>query len=134
MALIEWGNNLSVGVGEMDEQHKKLIKMINDLHDAMKSGKGKEATIKVITELTNYTQTHFSKEEKYMAQFNYPDLDKQKAAHSAFIRKLNDIKKSVQDGQNVTIDFMKFLNSWLTEHIVGMDKKYSALFNQNDLK
>ncbi|HOD39814.1 MAG TPA: bacteriohemerythrin [Candidatus Wallbacteria bacterium] len=134
MALIEWSSNLSVGVSEMDDQHKKLIKMINDLHEAMKTGKGKEITAKIVADLINYTHTHFSAEEKYMAQFKYPDIDKQKAAHAAFVKKISDIQKSVNAGQLVTMDVMKFLNSWLTEHIIGMDKKYTSFFNGGGLK
>lgn len=134
MALIEWSNNLSVSVGAMDDQHKKLIKLINDLHEAMKAGKGKDAMSKTLVELINYTKTHFADEEKYMTQFKYPDLDKQKAAHAAFIKKVMDTQKAMNEGQNVTIDVMNFLKSWLTEHIAGMDKKYGPVFNQNGIK
>lgn len=134
MSLITWTPSLSVGVAEMDEQHKKLVKMINDLHDAMKAGKGKETLSRILSELASYTRTHFSAEEGHMARFKYADLASHKAAHAELIKKLGDVQKAQNEGQNVTLDVMKFLNSWLTDHIIGTDKKYAALFNQNGMK
>jgi len=65
MALISWNDNLSVHVGEIDRQHQQLIKMINDLDDAMKQGKGKEVLGKIVKGLSDYTAYHFSTEERF---------------------------------------------------------------------
>ena len=65
MALIQWNNDLSVNVKEIDTQHQNLIRMINELFDAMKVGKGTEVLGKIFLQLTNYTKTHFQTEEKY---------------------------------------------------------------------
>jgi hemerythrin len=78
MELIQWNNNLSVGIAEIDSQHQRLIKLINDLNDAMRVGKGKDVTGKIINELTNYTLTHFTKEESYFAKYAYPETDAHK--------------------------------------------------------
>lgn len=60
MALMSWSDNLSVNIKEIDEQHKKLVGMVNDLHDAMKMGKGNDVTGKILTGLIQYVGTHFA--------------------------------------------------------------------------
>lgn len=74
MALIQWDDSFSVKVAEIDQQHKRLIVMINELHDAMKQGKGKDALGKIINGLISYTATHFDTEERYFDQFEYPAM------------------------------------------------------------
>ena len=61
MALINWNESLSVNVKEIDLQHKKLIDMNNELNEAMKLGKGKDALGKIVNGLISYTATHFKK-------------------------------------------------------------------------
>jgi len=126
MALIEWTSNYSVSVGEMDNQHKKLISLINSLHEAMKTGKTKDIMGGILKELIDYTRTHFSEEEKYMQKINFAELDKQKEAHAAFIKKISEAQKGFNEGKAISIDLLNFLNKWLIEHIVNMDKKYGT--------
>jgi hemerythrin len=135
MALITWNNNLSVRVAEIDQQHKILITMINDLNDAMKIGKGKDALGKIVEGLTAYTVTHFKTEEKYFAQFGYPDTVNHKKEHAAFIQKVSSFKDGLEKGKlTLTLDVVDFLSDWLKTHIMGTDKKYSQFFNEKGLK
>ena len=78
MALVTWNDSLSVNVAEIDQQHRKLIAMINELNDAMKIGKGKDVLGGIVNSLISYTATHFKTEEKYFAQFGYPDTEDHK--------------------------------------------------------
>ena len=64
MALMVWDNSFSVNVKEIDAQHQKLIALINDLHDAMKTGKAKDVLGKILSDLTDYTVYHFGNEER----------------------------------------------------------------------
>jgi hemerythrin len=135
MALFEWTPALSVGVTEMDNQHKKLIDLINRLNDAMKAGKGKDILAQVFKELADYTIFHFGAEEKYMQQFSYPEIFKQKAEHKVFIDKTLAMTKDLIAGKiTVSMDVMTFLKDWLSKHIQGEDKKYGSLFNQKGMK
>jgi hemerythrin len=135
MALINWDAGLSVSVNEIDQQHQKLIAMINDLNDAMRQGKGRNILIPVINGLITYTATHFKVEEKYFDQFNYADAQPHKDEHAAFVKKVIGFRDRLDSGQlGLPIDVMFFLSSWLTTHIKGTDKKYSACFNANGLK
>ena len=81
MAIIKWEQNLSVGVDKFDTHHKKLVDLINKLHDAMSTGKGAETIGSVLDDLIKYTQYHFAEEEKLMTLHKYPDLEKHKAEH-----------------------------------------------------
>ncbi|MCL5063036.1 MAG: bacteriohemerythrin [Nitrospiraceae bacterium] len=130
MALMSWSDNLSVNIKEIDEQHKKLVGMVNDLHDAMKMGKGNDVTGKILTGLIQYVGTHFATEERLMKTHNYPDFVKHKAEHDNLTKKAIELQKQHQEGKSVlTIELMSFLKDWLSNHIMGRDKAYSPFFN-----
>lgn len=130
MALMNWSDNLSVNIKEIDEQHKRLVGMLNDLHDAMKDGKGSSMTGHVLTGLIQYVGTHFATEEKYMKTHAYPDYLKHKAEHDALTKQAVDLQMQFKAGKPVlTVELMKFLRDWLSNHIVGTDKKYGPFLN-----
>ena len=133
--MIKWDDSLSVNVGVIDVQHQKLVKMINELNDAMRVGKSRDVLGGIVKGLVSYAGVHFSTEERYFDQFKYPDTDTHKAEHSAFAAKAGDFLQKYQQGQiGLSIELMDFLSDWLGKHIKGVDKKYSAFFNANGLK
>lgn len=135
MALINWDESLSVNVEEIDLQHKGLIAMINELNDAMRTGKGKEVTGKTVNNLIKYTVTHFKTEEDLFAKFNYPDAEKHKKEHAAFVKKVLEFKDGLEKGKlTLTMEVMSFLSDWLTRHIMGTDKKYTEFLNDKGVK
>ena len=135
MTLIKWSDNLSVQVAAMDQQHKKLIDLINELNEAMSKGKGKEVIGKIVTGLVNYTKMHFGEEEKLMEQANYPDLNEQKNMHRKFIEKVNGYKKEYESGSlGLSIKVIDFLSDWLKNHIQVEDKKYGPHLNRQGIK
>ncbi len=132
MALLNWENNYSVKVAEIDEQHKAWINLINYLHEAMKAGKGKEVLGDILDEVMNYTIYHFGSEEKMFDKYKYPDTVSHKKLHSDFV---NEFKKTKRDFDNGTIvlsiEVMSRLKEWLTNHIMKADKQYSDFLNSN---
>jgi hemerythrin len=135
MALITWNDTLSVNVAEIDQQHQKLIAMINELNDAMKLGKGKDVLGKIVNSLISYTAIHFKTEENYFAQFGYPDTEDHKKEHVAFVQKVIAFKEGFEKKEiSLTIEVMGFLSDWLKNHIMGTDKKYTRFFNEMGLK
>jgi hemerythrin-like metal-binding protein len=124
MALITWNDSYSVKIKEMDNQHKKLIDLINTLHDAMKVGKGKEAVGEISTALVDYTKRHFSAEEMLMKLHDYPGYEDQKRAHMQLVSQIAVIQKKYEDGTVLSQDVITFLKNWLVNHIQGMDQKY----------
>jgi hemerythrin len=132
MALIQWKNDFSVNVAEIDKQHQKLIDLINELDDAMKTGKGKDVIGRTVDGLIKYTENHFSVEEKYFDKFKYPDTYAHKMEHVAFVKKCSEFRNDFANGKlSLSIQVMDFLSTWLQNHIVKNDKKYSSCFNSN---
>jgi hemerythrin len=135
MAIIQWNDTFSVKVAEIDQQHQKLVSMINELNDAMKQGKGKDVLSKIINGLVSYTVTHFNTEEKYFDRFGYPETDSHKKEHVAFVKKVSEFKDGFEKGKtSLSIEVMNFLSDWLKNHIKVTDKKYSQFFNEKGLK
>lgn len=126
MPLIDWSQDLSVGIQSIDDQHKKLINMINALHDAMSQNQGDAVMGKIFEGLAGYTQKHFAYEEELFAKHGFPGSDAHKKEHEALISQVAELKKQFDYGQAViTMDLMQFLKGWLNDHIKGTDKKYT---------
>ncbi len=79
--FIEWSDALSVGVQEIDDQHKGLAAMVNEMSEGIKGGWGKEARDEVLTRLVEYTKVHFATEESLMSISNYPGISTHKKQH-----------------------------------------------------
>ncbi len=125
-----WKDSYSVGVAEIDRQHKKLIDMINTLHQAMSQGKGKQVVNAVLADLANYCATHFRQEEKFMADAGYPELDAHREKHQKMTQKVLALQADVKAGKaTITMEVMRFLEQWLDKHILGTDKKYGPYLN-----
>lgn len=126
MSLLNWTEDLSVNINGIDNQHKKLVDLINELHSAMKDGKGKDKLGPILTELIEYTKYHFSAEEKLMQQKNYPGYSKHKNEHDIFTKKIVEFNNQYNSGSlSLSIDVLMFLKEWLVVHIKGTDKQYS---------
>ncbi len=124
--LIDWSDRYSVGVFKFDNQHKMLIKQINDLHMAMRIGNGKSSLITVMDNLVKYTVEHFADEEREMQRTNYPDYMAHKREHDKLVEKVQDLRERMSSGKIVvTMEVMNFLRDWLTNHIAKVDKQYS---------
>jgi len=135
MALMKWSDTLSVQVHEIDEQHQKLIALINQLHEAMLQKQTKQVISQTIDELAAYTVYHFQYEEKYMQQFKYPGLITHKHEHESFVNKVDSFQKDYGAGKlGLSMEVMAFLQDWVTNHIKGTDKGYTETFNKNGLK
>jgi hemerythrin len=130
MAFFVWEDKYSVNVRQFDDEHKRLVALTDQLYGAMKEGKGKQVLEGVLLELVDYTKTHFAHEEKLMSQKNYAGYPVQKAAHDAFVNKVEDALRKFEAGNlSLSVDLFNFLKDWLVKHIQGEDRKYSQYFN-----
>jgi hemerythrin-like metal-binding protein len=134
MAFIDWTEKLSVGVARYDEQHKKLIEIINRMHEAMRKGQGKAILDQVLGELVEYTQKHFADEEKSFDTYAYPDKEAHVKEHRDLIDQVVALKKKMDAGDLfVPVELMEMLRSWLSKHILETDKKYGPLLGDKKL-
>lgn len=128
--LIEWNQGFSVGVTEMDNQHKQLVNLLNDLYSAMQSKKSSEIIGNVLNKLISYTKTHFTSEEEFMKKHSYPGLANQIKEHAAFVDKALKFKSDYDAGKtSMSVSITSFLKDWLVNHISVSDKKYGAHVN-----
>lgn len=132
MALITWTDTLSVGVEEIDNQHKKLVSLINHLHEAMHSGQGKEAMAVILDRLIQYTAFHFKTEENLMKAHRYPQSVSHSQEHQALVKSVLDLQKGYIDGKTgITLETMNFLKNWLNHHILQIDKLLGKFLNEH---
>lgn len=135
MALLTWSPMFSVGVQIIDDQHKKLLDLANSLNDEMAAGRGDAALAKTFIELANYTQYHFSTEERLMSQHSYSASAEHKKQHADLIASVTDLKKRFEKGEKVlTAQVMTFLRDWLMKHIMNTDKALGRELNQKGVK
>ena len=130
MELFEWNDEYLVNIKSIDEQHKKLVEIINKLNEAMYEGQGCEMLEPVLKELVEYTKTHFANEENLLSTNGYPDYEEHKKKHDDLTKEAVDLQKQFEGGRiMITMQVMKFLKDWLSNHILNTDKKYSSFLN-----
>ncbi len=121
--FIEWTDDLSVGVPAMDAHHRKLVDLINQLHTAMRSGKGALAVGPALEELAKYAGYHFGAEEKLMREHKCSGLAEQQAAHSELVDRVSDLRQQLASGQHgLGVEVLNMLKDWLVNHIQRKDK------------
>ncbi|MDD3610082.1 MAG: bacteriohemerythrin [Halothiobacillaceae bacterium] len=132
--LIEWQDDLSVGIDEIDSQHKTLVDIVNELHQAVAERRGKEVMQEILDRLDEYTRIHFATEESLMRIFHYPAYETHKETHDQLIDQLRHIRKDFEEGHGgVTFELMQVLKNWLVKHIQHSDKEYTPYFMQGKL-
>ena len=129
---IEWKQEYSVGINEIDDQHKRFFVIIEKLDDIVQSGGTREDTVRTLTDLASYANYHFSVEEKYFEQYEYEETEAHTAMHNAYEKKLEDfIERLKGDDPALAPDLATFSKEWLISHILKEDKKYSETFIEN---
>lgn len=133
--LFQWSQKYSVNVREIDQQHIRLFELINDLHEGMKTGKSRDVMGGILQGLVDYTNYHFSTEERYMSLHGYPGYPQHRSEHKKFVAKVLDFQKSFNAGSLLlSLDVMNFLKNWLSTHILVNDKRYGPFFNEKGLR
>ncbi|WP_028448792.1 MULTISPECIES: bacteriohemerythrin [Chitinibacter] len=126
--LIEWNDALSVGIQEIDEQHKVLVDLLNELHDAIRQHHGREASVEILGRLVDYTRIHFAVEESLMRILGYPEYETHKGHHEDLISQVNTLQQRMREGEAITFELLHFLRNWLTHHIMEGDQRYVSHF------
>jgi methyl-accepting chemotaxis protein len=133
--IMVWSPEYAVGVPEIDDQHQRLFKMINDLNEAMALGRGKDVLDRILAGLVDYTARHFQTEEYYMEKANYPELESHREVHKRLTDKVHEMVDRYKTGEvGLGIELLDFLQDWLKKHILGTDKKYAPYLAGMDLR
>jgi hemerythrin len=132
---IRWKDEYSVGIEEIDDQHRYFIDLLNDLFGAVSSGQSREELASLFQKLADYAEKHFTTEEKYFEEFNYEGAEEHKLKHQEMRNEIQKIK-SQEVGNEIDFygNIVYFLREWLEDHLKKMDQEYKACFLEHGLK
>ncbi len=131
MSMITWDDLYSVEIQEIDEQHKCLVEIMNELYTALANRSNPELVGDVLDKLVDYTRIHFAVEETLMRLFHYEDYDNHKAIHDTIVARVEDFQGKYHAGDtHVGMELLMFLRDWLFDHISKEDKMYSKTFHK----
>lgn len=138
--MFEWNDSYSVGIKEIDKQHKKLLGIGEELVYVMENtSKGLDQYDKVkqlLKELYDYTVYHFTAEEELMEKYDFLDLPSHQFQHKLFIKKIEeiDLDEFDNDQRDSTFKIMQFLSNWITNHILKIDPQYSKVLKEKGVQ
>ena len=134
MDTINWQDTYSVGVAEMDAQHKKMVGMINTLIKEQKTLTDPKTIADLLTAMTDYAEEHFRAEEYLMAEYGYDQKTVHEKKHRAFIDTTVSFYSATDIGPNILSNaLLEYLSDWLVDHILGDDMQYKEFFHAKGL-
>lgn len=127
MSDLQWTEEMSVGVKSIDTDHRLLLGLVNQLSEAIRSGRSQDVISSVLDALLDYTAYHFRREEALMRACGYPDVEAHVHTHHVLQKQVAQIRDRHVANPEVTRhrEVQAFLTSWLTAHIMGRDKLYA---------
>jgi len=132
--FILWNESYNVGFSIIDNQHKKLVDIINELYESFVDQTTGQKLHKILKDLENYTIYHFGTEEELFKKHGYPHSDAHLEEHHAFVEKIKQFNEELISGQTrITFQLMNYLKNWLLAHICGSDQAYVSFFIDKEL-
>ena len=135
MQFFYWNKSFEVGISEIDQQHRKLVDMINELAAAIVEGARLPDVQELINRLTEYSEMHFNGEEKIIFASSLDEEEKlrHQNAHRCFVEKAHSLASRTDLQQDDTSQqILEFLTTWLISHILGSDMKYVQALKQGE--
>ena len=129
--LINWEKKFETGINRIDEQHKRLVAIINKLHENIIIQKDGSLVTDLLMDLKIYTIDHFSTEEKMLKKYNYPAEKEHIEEHQKFINKISENLYDVSSAPLAQgYSLIEFLKEWLLNHILIHDMEYVSHFKK----
>lgn len=134
MPIVTWSDENSINVAEIDNQHKKLIELVNEIHSAVESCADKEDLRNRLVNLTEFTRSHFDFEDALMKKHDYPDLIGHQKEHRLLIQHLEELVNAVSKGRKLTFYSDYDVSSdWALTHISEHDKSLGVFLNSKEV-
>lgn len=124
MTYMQWSSDLDLGIEVIDNQHRRIVEYINDLHHAI-DNHSREEVGEVLEQLVEYTMSHFAFEEDLQERAGYPFFHAHKKVHELFNRKIADFQQRFELGEDVSRQLLTMLRTWLINHIKRDDADYA---------
>jgi hemerythrin len=135
MQPIQWNEQFKVDVQEIDEQHKVLLDIFNQIVSSIEKKSEWQATSSIIDSFLHHAYRHFATEERYMIQHRYPDLPSHIGKHLDFIKKVTTMTQEVHENSlEKQREMVAFLAKWYYDHVLIVDKKYSMFLDDNGMR
>ncbi|MBA4384693.1 MAG: hypothetical protein C0410_08150 [Anaerolinea sp.] len=133
---LQWSNRFSVGIKELDNQHQRLINLINRLILVSATNSIHSEIIKsILEEMTTYAQVHFKTEERLMETYEFPEIKEHKKRHLDFQIKTMDLYEEIEQSTEQTAEVLyNFLADWWSQHILQEDMAYKDFFIDKGLR
>jgi hemerythrin-like metal-binding protein len=119
-----WNESLSLGVPEIDAQHKGFLDIISEACKALTTYQAVARVEDLLARLEHYTVSHFADEEALMAQHAFPSLDGHRESHALFINRVQELREKVAVGERVGLPMLHLLSDWLAFHINQADRHF----------
>ena len=135
MAFVQWDERLCVNIKEIDDQHKYLFQLINNLHNSLREGQGDTIIKPILSSLVEYVIIHFATEEKWMKKYNYPELKQHKQEHQVYVTEIKGfISKYKKKTPLLAQDILLSLGGWCRIHIREYDKKFGDFLEDKNIQ
>jgi len=130
--LFQWDDSFSVGLPEIDRQHKILVGMINELNQHICLKRNMLFLRRILQGVIDYTESHFAYEEDLLERNAYEDLAVHKQKHVKLIAEVKALQTRLDEqGESVMPELLTFLKDWLSKHILGADKDYGRVLTKD---
>lgn len=131
--LVTWSNTFSVGIQIIDDQHKGLLELVNDMFNQVTTDEESQRRYfsEIIQQAVKYIKTHFSTEEEIMTRVNFAGYAKHKKEHESFVLTVVEQAKTYESSKRLALlDFTRFLKEWILTHIAIVDKNDFGLIKK----
>jgi hemerythrin len=125
VAQFKWQDRYDLGIDKINDEHHRLLKLMDQLEDAVKSNASSADQLQIMNSLAAFTQQHFSDEESYMESIAFPGLTVHRAIHKQLLDKVAVHLETLRRTGKVADDLFSFLSMWLSAHICGIDIQYA---------
>ncbi|MBF0184045.1 MAG: hemerythrin family protein [Magnetococcales bacterium] len=120
---LPWDSSFHVGLAEIDDDHQRLVALLNGLISALNEQASQETVGRLLDELVNYTAWHFRHEERLMQSYRYSQFIAHKRQHTQLIEQANQAHSLYRtEGNKVVMEVVALLKDWLINHVLIVDK------------
>ncbi len=131
---MEWNTKYALGIPVVDTQHQQLFRLSNELDTELQAGIRPEEIDAMLVHIGEYATRHFTMEEKYMAESNYPGLAEQQEAHQAFANRFAELYDEFREkglNREIVDTLRRELTDWVRKHVTGLDQRFGAYYKEH---
>ena len=134
MSYIDWNDSYATGIKTIDDQHKKIIELINELIESLRDGREDLIIKEVLRDLADYASNHFGLEEEIFRKFHYEVKREHIDSHKDFIEKIKSLRseEEISKGE-IALKTLNYLRDWFRDHELKLDSDFGLYFKSNEL-